>query len=77
MDSNYQEKLSHINDLVKLSRIDGEESHMEMNFINSVASRLGIEKLDVDHIKEGKIDISFSRTKRIPRYLNSIASARW
>ena len=63
MDPNYQEKLSHINDLVKLSRVDGEESHMEMNFINSVASRLGIEKTDVESIKEGKIDITFSLPK--------------
>ena len=59
MDPNFQEKLSHINDLIKLSQIDGEESHMELNFINSVAARLGIEKDDVKKIKDGKIEISF------------------
>ena len=60
MDPLYQEKLSHINDLIRLSRIDGEESHMELNFINSVAARLGIEKSVVSDIKDGKINITFS-----------------
>jgi hypothetical protein len=60
MDPNFQEKLSHINDLIKLSMIDGDESHMELNFINSVAARLGIEKEDVKKIKDGMIDITFS-----------------
>jgi len=63
MDPFYQEKISHINDLVKLSQVDGEESHMELNFINSVAARLGIEKVEVNKIKEGKIDITFSPPK--------------
>jgi hypothetical protein len=60
MDPLYQEKLSHINDLIRLSRIDGEESHMELNFINSVAARLGLEKSVVSDIKDGKIKIAFS-----------------
>jgi hypothetical protein len=60
MDPNYQEKLSHINDLIMLSRVDGEESHMEMNFINSVATRLGIKRSDVDDIKAGKVKIAFA-----------------
>ena len=60
MDPNFEEKLSHINDLIRLSKIDGKESHMEMNFINSVASRLGLEKDDVNKIKSGEFDISFS-----------------
>ncbi len=60
MDPHYKEKLSHINDLIKLSQIDGEESHMELNFINSVAARLGIEKIDVKKIKSGDIDITYS-----------------
>ena len=64
MDPYYQEKLSHINDLIKLSQVDGEESHMELNFINSVAARLGIEKNEVKKIKDGKTDISFSPPKK-------------
>ena len=64
MDPYYQEKLSHINDLIKLSQVDGEESHMELNFINSVAARLGIEKEEVKKIKDGKMDISFSLPKK-------------
>lgn len=64
MDPFYHEKLSHINDLIKLSKVDGEESHMELNFINSVAARLGIEKNEVEKIKDGKINIMFSPPKR-------------
>ena len=64
MDPFYQEKLSHLNDLIKLSKVDGEESHMESNFINSVAARLGIEKGDVVKIKDGKMDITFSPPKK-------------
>lgn len=60
MDPYFHEKLSHINDLIKLSQVDGEESHMELNFINSVAARLGIEKSDVGRIKNGDIEITFS-----------------
>ena len=63
MDPHYQEKLSHINDLIQLSKVDGKESHMEMNFINSVAARLGIEKNEVEKIKNGKMDIAFSPPK--------------
>ena len=63
MDPYYKEKLSHINDLIKLSQIDGEESHMELNFINSVAARLGIDKVEVKKIKDGKLDITFSPPK--------------
>lgn len=64
MDPYYQEKLSHINDLIKLSQVDGEESHMELNFINSVASRLGVEKTEVSKLKTGEIKISFSPPRR-------------
>jgi len=64
MDPHFQEKLSHINDLIKLSQVDGEESHMELNFINSVAARLGIEKDEVQKIKDGKIKITFSPPKK-------------
>ena len=64
MDPFYQEKLSHLNDLIKLSKVDGEESHMESNFINSVAARLGIEKGDVVKIKDGKMEITFSPPKK-------------
>ena len=63
MDTHFQEKLSHINDLIKLSQADGEESHMELNFINSVAARLGIEKIDVERIKKGELEIDFYTPK--------------
>ncbi len=60
MDPYSKEKLSHLNDLIKLSRVDGEESHLELNFINSVAARLGIEKHDVERIKNGELEITIS-----------------
>ena len=63
MDPLYPEKLSHINDLIQLSQVDGKESHMELNFINSVAARLGIEKSDIDKIKNKKLEIPFSPPK--------------
>lgn len=63
MDTHFQEKLSHISDLVKLMLIDGEESHMELNFINSVAARLGIEKIDVERIKKGELKIDYATPK--------------
>jgi hypothetical protein len=60
MDPYAEEKLSHLNDLIKLSRVDGNESHLELNFINSVAARLRIEKSDVERIKNGELDITIS-----------------
>jgi hypothetical protein len=60
MDPDLKEKLSHLNDLVQLSKIDGKESHVESSFINSVADRLGVEREELDKIKGGKIPIKFS-----------------
>lgn len=60
MDPYSEEKLSHLNDLIKLSRVDGNESHLELNFINSVAARLRIEKNDVERIKNGELEITIS-----------------
>lgn len=64
MDPHFQEKLSHINDLIRLSMIDGSESHMELNFINSIAARLGLEKDEVKKIKDGNLDISFAPPRK-------------
>ena len=63
MDPEYKEKLSHIRDLITLSKIDGEESHMEMNFINSVADRLGVQRDDLEKLKSGELKINFSTPK--------------
>ncbi len=56
----YNKKLSHINDLIRLSQIDGQESHMEMNFINEVADRLGVSFSDVEKLKSNELKIKFS-----------------
>ncbi len=63
MDPNYREKLSHLNDLIQLSKIDGKESHVESTFINSIADRLGIEREELDNIKSGVKTIKFSTPK--------------
>ena len=60
MDALYQEKISHLNDLIKLSRIDGQESLHEVHFINSVAERLGVSREDLEKIREKNDDIVFA-----------------
>jgi len=59
MEREYQEKISHLNDLVQLARIDGHESLLETNFINSVADRLGIERNDLEDIKNDAVPVEF------------------
>jgi hypothetical protein len=60
MDNFYEEKVSHLNDLIKLSRIDGRENLNEINFINSVADRLGISRKDLKQIREKSSKVNFS-----------------
>jgi len=60
MDNLYEEKISHLNDLIKLSRIDGRENLNEINFINSVADRLGINRKDLKKIREKNSKVAFS-----------------
>jgi hypothetical protein len=60
MDNLYEEKISHLNDLIKLSRIDGRENLNEINFINSVADRLGISRSDLKEIRKMSSKVSFS-----------------
>ena len=59
-----EKKISHLNDLISLSRIDGDESHIESSFIDAVAERLGIDKEDVQKIKSGELNIRFSTPSR-------------
>jgi len=60
MDNFYEEKVSHLNDLIMLSRIDGRENLNEINFINSVADRLGISRTDLKEIRNKSSKVSFS-----------------
>ncbi len=60
MDNIYVEKISHLNDLIKLSRIDGRENLNEINFINSVADRLGISRKDLTEVKRKSNKVHFS-----------------
>jgi hypothetical protein len=63
MDHLYEEKISHLNDLINLSKIDGNEALNEVNFINSVADRLGISRKDLKELKEKSANISFMPPK--------------
>jgi len=63
MDQYYEEKISHLNDLIKLSRIDGSENLTEVNFINSVADRLGISRNDLEIVKEKTEKVAFTPSK--------------
>ena len=60
MDSLYEEKISHLNDLIKLSRIDGRENLNEINFINSVADRLGISRIDLKTVRSKGEQVDFN-----------------
>lgn len=59
MDPYYDEKISHLNDLIKLSRVDGRENMNEVNFINSVADRLGISREDLLRIRKESENVTF------------------
>ena len=65
MDDLYQEKISHLNDLIKLSRIDGQESLNEIHFINAIADRLGVSREDLDKIRKKNDDIVFTPPQNI------------
>ena len=59
MDQYFEEKISHLNDLINLSRIDGSENLTEINFISSVADRLGISRDDLKIIKDKTEKVEF------------------
>lgn len=63
MDHLYEEKISHLNDLINLSKIDGNEALNEVNFINSVADRLGISRNDLKELKEKSAHVTFMPPK--------------
>jgi hypothetical protein len=63
MTTDYKEKLSHINDLIKLSQADSHEDISEVKFINRVAERLGVEADDVENIRLGKMVVTFTPPK--------------
>lgn len=60
MDREYKEKLSHLNDLIQLSRIDGYESSIESSYIETVAERLGVAPDDLNKLKKNQLQVKFS-----------------
>ncbi len=63
MDQLYDEKISHLNDLINLSKIDGNEALNEVNFINSVADRLGVSRADLKRLREKNSDVEFTPSR--------------
>lgn len=55
MDNKHQEKLSLLQDLIALSKADNNVSFMETQFINSVATTMGVSLEELQHIKDSPI----------------------
>lgn len=64
MANEYLVKLSHLSDLIKLSRADGFVSPLETYYIDSVAEKLGVDPSDVDKLRKDELRVRFSP----PRY---------
>ncbi|MFA0962277.1 hypothetical protein AB9P05_10745 [Roseivirga sp. BDSF3-8] len=62
-DRDYREKISQLNDLVNLARIDGRESLHEINFINWVAERLHLTQEDIDRVKNSDQPVEFTAAR--------------
>lgn len=60
MASKYLVKLSHLSDLIKLSRADGFVSPMETCYIDSVAAKLGVDPIDVNKLRKDELRVRFS-----------------
>lgn len=58
MDNQHQEKLSLIQDLIALSKADGNVDYMEENFIKNIASSLGISDEELAELKNNPIDFN-------------------
>jgi uncharacterized tellurite resistance protein B-like protein len=53
---NHQEKLSLLQDLIALSKVDGNASFIEENFIYSIAAKLGISVIELNQLKNNPVD---------------------
>jgi len=53
---NHQEKLSLLQDLIALSKVDGNASFIEENFIYSIATKLGISVIELNQLKNNPVD---------------------
>ncbi len=55
MGNQHQEKLSLIQDLIALSKADGNIDFMEENFIKNIASSLGVSTEELDNLKKNPV----------------------
>ncbi|MBL4592576.1 MAG: hypothetical protein JKX68_02030 [Flavobacteriales bacterium] len=54
----HQEKLSLLQDLIALSKVDGNVSFMENNFIYTIALNLNISEIELNQLKNNPVDYS-------------------
>lgn len=54
----HDEKLSLLQDLIQLSKVDDEVTYMEQNFIFTIANGLGIDKIELQELLDNPIDFS-------------------
>lgn len=66
-DLNYSEKLSLLQNLLRLTRVDNIESEVEIDFIYRISDNLQVSREDVDRLLEQKIEFTPPReeNKRI------------
>lgn len=53
---NYIEKLSLLNNLLKLRRVDHEESDLEVDFIYRISDRMSLDRKDINKLLKKKVD---------------------
>ena len=53
---NRKEKLSLLQELIALSKVDGEESFLEEDFIYTIASRLNVTTIELAELKNNPVD---------------------
>lgn len=58
MGNKHQEKLSLIQDLIALSKADGNVDYMEDNFIRNIASSLGVSEEELNELKKNPVDFN-------------------
>jgi hypothetical protein len=53
---NYNEKLSLLHNLLKLRRVDHEESDLEVDFIYRISDRMSLNREDINNLLRKKVD---------------------
>ncbi len=59
----HDEKLSLIQDLISLSKVDDEVTYMEQNFIFTIANGLGVDKIELQELLDNPIEFTPQRNE--------------